>query len=160
MIPRIKLIVDLYGVSERLALKALGEMKPEDLYERPIDKANSFHWVFGHIASSRYGLARALGLKESVVWGELYDYGSDVYDVSKYPTIEEIHTAFIDITKKLKARFETLTDEDLAVEPPFTIPGIEKNAAGTLSFLSLHESYHVGQLAYILRLHGRDKLTG
>ena len=45
-------------------------------------------------------------------------------------------------------------------EPPYSIPGIEKTTAGTLAFLSLHESYHVGQLAYILRLHGREKLVG
>lgn len=160
MIPRIKLVTELYAVSERLALKALGEMKPEDLFVRPDDKANSFHWVFGHITSSRFGLAKALGLNDDVAWGKLYDMGADVYDASTYPPFEEIHAAFLDISKKLKARFETLTEADLAVEPPFSIPGIEKSTAGTLAFLSLHESYHVGQLAYILRLHGRAKLVG
>ena len=109
MIPRIKLVTELYGVSERLALKALGGMRPEDYYIRPDDKANSFHWVFGHITSSRFGLAKNLGLQESFAWGKLYEMGADVYDVSAYPSIDELHAAFLDISKKLKARFETLT---------------------------------------------------
>jgi uncharacterized damage-inducible protein DinB len=160
MIARIKLVTELYTVSERLALKAFGEMKPEDMYVRPNDKANSFHWVFGHITSSRYGLAKALGLNEDFAWEKLYDMGADVYDASAYPSIDELHAAFLSISTKLKARFETLTEADLEIEPPFSIPGVEKSTAGTLAFLSLHESYHVGQLAYILRLHGRAKLVG
>jgi uncharacterized damage-inducible protein DinB len=160
MISRIKLVTEQYTVSERLALKAFGEMKPEDMYVRPIDKANSFHWVFGHITSSRYGLAKMLGLKESVAWDKLYERGADVYDASVYPTIDEIHAAFLDISKKLTARFETLTEDDLVVESPYNIPGVEKTTAGILAFLSFHESYHVGQLAYILKLHGRAKLVG
>jgi len=160
MNPRIKLVTELYEVSERLALKALNAVKTEDLYERPLDKANSFHWVFGHITASRYGLAKYIGMTESVPWEKLYEYGADVHDRSAYPTIDEIKTAFLEITKKLKARFETLTEKDLAGEPPFAIPGLEKSVAGILAFMSFHESYHVGQLAYLQRLHGGEKLVG
>lgn len=160
MIPRIKLIAELYDVSERLALKALSEMKPDDLYSRPIDQANSFHWVFGHITASRYGLAKTLGLAESVSWEKLYDRGAELQDQTAYASIDEIKSALVHITKKLQQRFESITEQELTVEPPFSIPGTEKSIAGNLAFLSLHESYHVGQLAYILRLHGREKLVG
>ncbi len=104
MNPRIKLVTELYEISERLALKALGAAKPEDLYARPLDKANSFHWVFGHITASRYGLAKCLGMNENVAWEKLYEYGAELHDRSAYPTIDELKTAFADITKKLKAR--------------------------------------------------------
>ena len=160
MNPRIKLVTELYEVSERLALKALNEAKPDDLYERPLDKANSFHWVFGHITASRYGLAQSLGLNESVSWEKLYEFGAEVQDFGAYPSIDELKAAFLDITKKLKVRFETLTERDLAGEPPCTIPGLEKSIAGLLAYLFMHESYHVGQLAYLQRLHGGPKLVG
>ena len=160
MIPRIKLIAELYDVSGRLALKALNEMKPDDLAARPLDKANSFQWVFGHITASRYGLAQTLGLEEKVSWEKLYEFGAELQDQTAYPSIDEIKAALDHITKKLKQRFESITEQELAGEPPFTIPGTEKSIAGNLAFLSLHESYHVGQLAYLLRLHGREKLVG
>jgi uncharacterized damage-inducible protein DinB len=86
--------------------------------------------------------------------------GAEVKDPSAYPSIGEIHTSFLDISAKLKARFETLTEADLAGEPPYSIGGIEKTTAGLLAFSSLHESYHVGQLAYIIRMHGGKTLVG
>jgi len=160
MIARIKLVTELYTLSEWMALRAFGGMKPEDMSVRPNDKANSFHWVFGHITASRYSLAKTLGLNENVTWGKLFDRGEEVHDASAYPSIDEIHAAFSDISLKLKGRLETLTEADLEVEPPYVITGIEKSTAGIMAFLSLHESYHVGQLAYILKLHGRTSLVG
>ena len=160
MNPRIKLIVDLYNVNQALALKSLGQTKPENLHLRTLDKGNSVYWVFAHITVSRYTLAKALGMEEGVVWGGMFDFGSEPQDPAGYPSIDEIKAAFLDISDKLKKRFETVTEADLAIEPPFTIPGIEKSAAGTLAFMSLHESYHVGQLAYLQRLQGGDKLVG
>jgi len=160
MNPRIKLIVDLYNVNQGLALKSLGQTKLGNLHLRTLDKGNSVYWVFAHITVSRYTLAKALGLDESVVWGGMFDFGSEPKDPVGYPSIDEIKAAFLDISDKLKKRFETVTEADLAKEPPFTIPGIEKSAAGTLAFMSLHESYHVGQLAYLQRLQGGEKLVG
>ena len=160
MNPRIKLIVEVYSVSEALVLKAVGQAKEADLFIRPLDKGNSFHWVFGHITATRYSLAQALGLKASVAWEKLFEYGAETIDRAEYPSLDEIKTAFLDVSGKLKERFETATDQDLAVEPPFSISGVEKSLAGHLAFLSHHEGYHVGQLAYVLRLHGGDKLVG
>jgi len=160
MNPRIKLPVELFSVSDPLVLKAVEQVKESDLFVRPMDKGNSFHWVFGHITATRYGLAQALGVKASVAWEKLFDYGVEVVDQKEYPSLGEIKTAFLDVSGKLKERFETVTDKDLEGEPPFPIPGLEKSLAGYLTFLSYHEGYHVGQLAYLLRLHGGDKLIG
>jgi uncharacterized damage-inducible protein DinB len=160
MNPRIKLIVDLYNVNQGLALKSLGQAKPENLHVRPLDKGNSVYWVFAHITAYRYTLAKALGLDESFTWSEMFKFGSEPLDPAGYPSIDEIKSAFLDISEKLKKRFETVSEADLTKDPLFTIPGIEESFAGTLAFLSLHESYHVGQLAYLQRLHGGEKLIG
>jgi len=160
MNPRIKLPVGLFNVSDPIVLKAVDQVQESDLFIRPLDKGNSFHWVFGHITATRYGLAQALGVKASVAWEKLFEYGVEVVDRSEYPSLEEIKAAFLDISGRLKERFKTVTDQDLEGEPPFAIPGVEKSLAGYLAFLSYHEGYHVGQLAYILRLHGGDKLIG
>lgn len=160
MNPRIKLIVDLYNVNQALALKSLGQAKPENLHLRPQGTGNSVYWIFAHITVSRYSLAKALGMNESVMWGGMFELGSEPQDPAGYPSIDEIKAAFLEISDKLKRRFETVTEADLAKEPSFTIPGIEKSTAGILAFMSLHESYHVGQLAYLQRLQGGEKLVG
>ncbi|MEW5795961.1 MAG: DinB family protein [Candidatus Zixiibacteriota bacterium] len=160
MHPRIKLVSELYLITEKLVLKALKQMKPEVIDSRPIEKANSFRWVFGHITAHRYMLAKAIGLNENVEWEKLYSFGAPLQESSAYPSIDEITKAFSHISEKIRQRFPALTEDDLAGEAAFEIPGLEKTTAGTIAFLSLHESYHVGQLAYIMRLHDCDKLVG
>ena len=91
---------------------------------------------------------------------KLFDYGVEPTDPSEYPSIEEIVAAWNDIAEKLKDQFEKAGDDILAGKPPFEVPGVDKTVAGMVAFLQLHESYHVGQMAYINRLHGAGKLVG
>jgi uncharacterized damage-inducible protein DinB len=160
MHPRIKLTAELYGLNKYLALKALDEAKPDDLFVRPSEKGNSFHWIFRHVTASRFTLAQAIGLKDEVAWGKLFDMGAEPKEPSAYPAVGEIKKAFLDISDRLQSRFESMTEGDLSGQPPFKIPGIEETIAGSISFMAFHEGYHVGQLAYVLRLHGGDKLVG
>jgi uncharacterized damage-inducible protein DinB len=157
---RIKLSAELYNLNEVLALKALNEATPATLEVRPMDKANSFAWVFGHIVNSRFHIAKAIGLDEKASFDELYSMGSDVRGADAYPSVDELKTAYADITGRLKARLEKLTDSDLDGAPAFKVPGIEESVAGLISFMAFHEAYHIGQLAYIQRLHGGPKLVG
>jgi hypothetical protein len=160
MNPRIKLSVELYTLNEYLALKALKEAKPETLDDRPLDKANSFAWIFGHITGSRFQVAKMIGLDKEFKWGDLYDMGAGVKDAAAYPSLDDLTGAYKEISAALNSRFEELTDADLDGEPAFKIPGIEESAAGMISFMAFHESYHIGQLAYLQRLHGGEKLVG
>jgi uncharacterized damage-inducible protein DinB len=160
MNPRIKLSVELYTLNEHLALKALGEAKPETLDDRPLDKANSFAWIFGHITGSRFQVARMIGLDKEFPWGDVYNMGTEVKSSDSYPSVDKLKAAYEEISAALKERFEELTDADLDGEPAFKIPGIEESTAGMLSFMAFHEAYHVGQLAYIQRLHGGKGLVG
>jgi len=131
-----------------------------DLYDRPMDKANSLHWVAGHLAASRYTVAKMLGVEAEFPKAQLFDYGAEPQDPSAYPTIEEIVTGWNNISEKLKDQFEKVGDDVLVGKPPFEVPGVEKTVAGMVAFLQLHESYHVGQMAYINRLHGGERLVG
>jgi uncharacterized damage-inducible protein DinB len=160
MNPRIKLSVELYHLNEYLTLKALKEADAGSLDTRPLDKANSFAWIFGHITGSRFQIGKQLGLKNEFKWTELYNMRADVKEPDAYPSIDELKEAFGEICAALKGRFEELTDADLDGEPPFKIPGIEESMAGTISFMAFHEAYHVGQLAYVQRLNGGEQLVG
>jgi hypothetical protein len=160
MNPQLKPIVDLYNVNTNLYLKALDMAEEKDLFDRPMGKANSLLWVAGHLAASRFTVANMLGLKVEFPKAELFNYGSEPTDSSAYPTIEEIVLAWNDISEKLMDQFEKVSDDVLAGKPPYDVPGVEKTVAGMVAFMQLHESYHVGQLAYINRLHGGDKLVG
>ena len=157
---RIKLSTELFGLNQHLALKALGQLKPEDFHTRPMDCANSFQWVFGHVVASRFHLAKALGLDVEAPGDKLYAMGADTHGPDAYPSVEELKKAYSEVTAKLQERFQNVTDSELDAAPPYKIPGIEESLAGLVSFLAFHEAYHVGQLAYIIRLHGCERLVG
>ncbi len=160
MNPQLKPIVDLYNVNTNLFLKALDMAEEKDLFDRPLGKANSLHWVAGHLTATRFTIAKMLGLEVEFPKAQLFDYGAEPQEPSTYPTIDEIVLGWNDISEKLKDQFEKVGDDVLAGKPPFEVPGVDKTVGGMVAFLQLHESYHVGQLAYINRLHGGEKLVG
>jgi uncharacterized damage-inducible protein DinB len=58
------------------------------------------------------------------------------------------------------ARLATITDEELSGAPSFTVKvdGADETVGGIVSFVALHEAYHIGQLAYVTRLLGGERL--
>jgi hypothetical protein len=98
MNPRIKLVVNQYNVNRALVLKALEMADGTDLSDRPMDKANSFAWVFGHITASRFTLVKGFGMDVEFDPNKLYEFGAEIEDQSAYPRLDEIKTAFEDIS--------------------------------------------------------------
>lgn len=156
----IAVVVNIYKFNTGSFLRALEGIEQSDHFVRPSDKANSLNYVAGHMTASRYLLAGSLKLDEPQPWADLFSRGAKIEENSAYPELSEITEHWHQISSKLEKRFEVVTAEDLKAEPPFTVPGIEKTVRGTIAFLSFHESYHLGQLAYIRRLLGYDQLHG
>ena len=153
-------IANLYKVNTGLVIKALEMSNASEHHTRIGDKANSFHWIAGHLTASRFTVANMLGLNEQFPNDELFSFGSEPKDPSAYQSIDEIKQAWGEIAEKLLARLEEVTDADLDGEAPFEVPGVPKKIGDLVSFLQLHESYHVGQLAYINRMQGSERLVG
>jgi len=125
-----------------------------------MEHGNSFLFVAGHITAYRHSVAALLGVKEEWPHQALFARGAEVKDPSAYPSLDEIKTAFDSISAKINKRFLEVTEADLSGPAPFKMPGLEETAGGIVAFLAMHEAYHVGQLAYILRLHGGERLVG
>lgn len=160
MHPTLAPVVDLYQINTTLVPQALDGVKKADLATRPLDKANSIHWIVGHLATSRIGLGGMIGLDVEVPWTELFARGTEAGDSSAYPAIDEITDVWDHVSNGLLSRFGELSEDELLAPSPVKFPVSEETIRGVISFLSLHESYHVGQLAYLRRLLGYDQLVG
>jgi len=154
-------LADLYRLNDMLFAKAFDGVKDEDVAARPMEAGNSLHYIAGHITGARYQLARLLGVGEEFPFGTLFNAKQVTpRDPSEYPPISKIQEAWKHISDKLYARMEAMTEEDLAAKSPLDLPVNDNTLASAIAFLSLHESYHVGQLSYIRRLYGYDGLAG
>jgi uncharacterized damage-inducible protein DinB len=63
------------------------------------------------------------------------------------------------ITPRLHAKLTELDDAFLAGPARLQVPGT-RTAADELAFFALHESYHVGQLAYLRKGLGYPGMAG
>ena len=153
-------VSDLYKLNTSLFDRVLKGFDVSRQFIRPIEKANSVNWIAGHLVSSRYDVASMLGVGDKCPWGNLYDMGVELKDSSDYPSLEEIKSAFVEISAKIIAGLETASEDQLSKEPPWKGPGMENSVRGTISFLSFHESYHLGQLGYLRKFHGLDGAFG
>ena len=121
---------------------------------RPDNKANSIHFILGHITGTRYQIAQLLGEHAEFAHEALFDRGVAIKDAAEYPPFSQVKAAWDTISLRMPQVLETATEEQLSGPAPFDPPGMEKNVRGLLSFMAFHESYHIGQISYVRRLLG------
>ena len=160
MTPAIAHVVGQYQINNYLFDKAFADIDPEHLHSRPEDKANSLHFIAGHVTAARYGLANLIGIDDKCAWEDLFDRGVSAKAPSDYPSFEEIIASWNNITPKILTRLESMTEAEINAAGPEGFPGDKKTIGNAIAFLSLHESYHMGQLSYARKLLGYDGLVG
>ena len=151
-------IAAIFGVNDDLIAKALDGLNAAELGQRLTDKNNPMLWIAGHIAETRALVVRILGGQIDTPWGELFGRGAALQEAGRYPSVEEIKLLMQEINHKLYARLQALDDEHLA-EPA---KGMEhpKTLADQIAFFSMHDSYHVGQMAFVRKGLGHPRIAG
>jgi len=148
-------------VNDWLFRQALAGLTAEEVARSPDGKVNSPLWVAGHMAYSRNALARLIGLPEDPApFGGAFDRGAPFDPAAAYPPLAEITALFEALGLRIRVRAEAIPDATLAAPAPYNLPIADKTILGGVAFLSLHESYHAGQLGCLRRLLGHDAVTG
>lgn len=160
MLEKINPIICQLEVNTGLVGMALKDMPEEQIVLRPDGKGNSMQWIVGHLVISRYTIGGLIGMNDSPPWKEIFDRGAKVSDASTYPPMAEITVEWENVTAKLLPALAELTAAVADGESSIGFPTSDKTVAGGIGFLSLHESYHVGQLAYLRTLLGHSQLVG
>ncbi len=157
---KVKLIASQYRLNSSFVATALKGMSEADISARIQDGGNSMKWIVGHMAWSRFLLNQHLGGDDENPFGDLFKRGAEVKPESECPSLDEIRKVWDDIAAKVDKRLDELSDHELAAPLETQYPINDGTVMGAIAFLSLHETYHVGQLAYIRCLHGGDGITG
>jgi uncharacterized damage-inducible protein DinB len=160
MVPRLEYTVDLYRINTGLFRRATELLDIKDIDHRPQETGNSFRFLTGHITLYRHSIAATMGLRVAFPWTELFDLGARPLEPSKYPSLDQLVEAFNLVTDQMMKRLDTIEDSELDRAPSFRVevPGAVNTVGGMVSFGALHEAYHIGQMAYLVRLLGGDRL--
>jgi len=139
-------IVGIFRINDDLLPKVLTGLSPEQVWHRLTDKTNPALWIVGHLAQTRADILALTGNPFDTGWADLFARGSSVGNPEKYPSIEEIQRVLSQINQKFYATLESLREDQLS--------------ADKLAGFALHDSYHLGQLAYIRKELGYSAIVG
>jgi hypothetical protein len=150
----------IFKLNTRLMHAALDGVAADQLRQRPTPLTNPMLWIFGHIVQTRAAMLGILGESFDTGWSDLFARGAALGETARYPLrgdIDEVHRRIVD---RLKTKFAALTDADLAAPARGRqLPGA-KTVGDQLAFLAFHESYHIGQLAYVRKALGHSAIAG
>jgi hypothetical protein len=160
MNPSIKPLAFILSTNDALVERAFQDVAAGDEWKRPTAQSNPMLWIFGHMVNTRAGLLRLAGGEADLGWGDVFNRGEELADASGYPGLERIVQVSRDVNAKLYAGLAALTDSDLAkpATRPFT-PAV-KTLGDQIAFLTMHDTYHVGQLAYVRKALGLPGVVG
>ena len=158
--PEIVCATGSYRLNAGIFEKTIADLAPEDWGACPCEASNSILWIAGHIVWARSRALATLGSQWSRPWLPLFARGSKQAEASLYPSPEEVVEAWRDVRSTLDAALESAAPEALSASGPDKAPSFDGKVSGFLGFLATHESYHVGQVAYLRRWRGRIPVSG
>ncbi|MCP5052911.1 MAG: DinB family protein [bacterium] len=143
-------IADIVNFNAENVGLALENLTQEQALERVLGGTPiSMTYVVGHLLEYRYKMAQMMGLDESFPWEGLFKTQKDPAGEAEYPGIEELRNDWGRLASVLKARFESITDEEVMVDSPARFPNQEGSVRGAVGFLTWHDSYHTGHVGSI-----------
>lgn len=129
-----------------LILENLEEISAEESLIFPQNEANCVNWLLGHLICSRNLVLKILG--KNPVWKE-----EDFAFYGRYINAKDVTEKLVDF-ELLKSYFQQ-THKPL-MEGLEQLENQSESDIVELSYLSLHEIYHCGQLGYARRLLGKE----
>jgi uncharacterized damage-inducible protein DinB len=155
-------IATIFAINDAFVLQALDGLTQEELWKAPTDQNNAMLWIAGHVVQTRAMVLQLLGEPAETGWGKVFDRGTPpalVANANSYPSRSDIERVMREITPRLHAKLASLDDKYLAGPARMQVPGTQ-TVADELAFFALHDSYHVGQMAYVRKGLGYPGLAG
>jgi len=140
-------IKGMFETNTDIVKKAIEGVSPEQWFLRPGDDSNHLMWVAGHLVVSRGAVLKSLGTEWAVPWSSLFTRGAKLAVHGQYPAVEEIRSAWDEVSAKLLASLASAPANVLAKPAPKGPPSFDGKVSGLVAFLAFHETYHVGQVS-------------
>ena len=160
MNPRLTSVAHILRINTRIYHMTLDGLTDEQVRTRPAAGGNCALWIAGHATAARTLVARLCGEAYGFPLAEAFERGRKVTDPSALPPLVEITPHWNAVSKQILDRFEQLADADLDAEVEGEYPIEQPGLLGALSFLTMHDSYHLGQLGFLRTALGQPGVAG
>lgn len=150
-----------FNTNSTFLKQGLQGLNDEDWCKQPNEHCNSILWIVGHVTWARAMVLARLGDKWTLPWMPLYARGSKCVDSPDAPSPKALMEAWDESGTRLKTAMENASEDLLnSPAPQPGPPSADGKLTGTINFMALHETYHVGQAAYIRSFLGKPGVMG
>ena len=158
--PAIKPVAFIFASNDGLAERSFQGVAEADLWKRPTPQTNGMLWIFAHMVATRANILKLLGDNFDTGWGEMFGRGAALQDTSGYPTREKIDEVSREVNRRLYTALGRLTDADVSKPASRAFTNAVQTLGDQVAFLAMHDTYHVGQLAYVRKALGLPGVVG
>jgi uncharacterized damage-inducible protein DinB len=155
IVKQYQLLTDWYlsvleGIADQDGKKTIGE------------NANSLEWIAGHLITGRYRNILRLGIQIEP-YKDLDKYINQTipppnavkFDrIIQYPSLSDSTIQWTAYGKIFLDRLKTVDENTLRTEIPFTVMTGGNTVEDALTFIALHETFHIGQMSIIRKALG------
>jgi DinB superfamily len=153
--------VDLiFNLNSRLFLNALAGVTEEQAKERISDHKNPLIWLAAHTVWARYNSCAMLGKPQAKnPYDGLFENFKPFDPSANYGTLGQAKAEWQKVTGLLMEAMASVTEEHLAADCPLKSPIGDFSFAGTVAFLAQHESYDIGQIAFLKKYFTKEAMS-
>lgn len=144
----------------RVAALTLNGITEEDSLIQPAGGGNCINWILGHLACIYNSILPMLGqdkIQETETISRYARGSLPIRDSSEALSLEKLRRAWEDTSARVEAGISNLTFAVLESPAPFSPRDDSSETARTLlTTILFHQAYHVGQLALLRRVAGKE----
>lgn len=158
MEPRLQPLAAIYALNTDLLVNGVEGVSDGQAKRRLDGGGNSIAVLAAHMAEARYYLANLLGAELTNPLAAMAD-ASSIDEIEGLPPLSEIMEAWAEVSGELQGAFGRLTAERLDGDVGQTFPVPGGTAVDAIAFLAQHDSYHLGQVAFLRRQLGLPAMS-
>lgn len=150
----------MFRVNTDIISRAIADVRPEDWFRQPGDDSNHLMWLLGHVVVHRGHVLKTIGHDWNNSWAPLFARGAQRVDDAEYPSIDDMRSAWTDVSDRLRAALREPSADVLARPAPEGPLSFDKKVSGTVAFFAFHDAYHAGQVSYLRKWLGYGQIVG
>ena len=131
------------------------------------NNSNSLEWIAGHLIVGRYRSSLLIGQQlapykhlDNFINQTIPPPNTIAFDKSStYPSLTESRTQWIVYSRIFINGLVNINETILSTQMPFSVPTGGKSVADALTFVNLHETFHIGQMSILRKLLGHPAMN-
>jgi hypothetical protein len=148
----------IFNLNTRLFLNALEGITENQAKERISNHNNPVSWLAAHTVWARYNTLAMLGKPAKNPYDGLFEGFKPFDAATDYGTLAKAKAEWNKASELLKEALASVTEEHLAADCPLKSPIGDFSFGGTVSFLAQHESYDIGQIAFLKKYYTKEAM--